>query len=242
MSSTSPSFIGEYQISKNLCKEIIDFYHGQPFYEPKGYDFYTKATGRVGNFIDNAVNPDVKSSTDMGLGTNLIYQQIPTRAVPYKDILIKYLKELNPCVDQYLKEYPEASENKFQLEESINIQHYEPGQGFIKSHCERSGPEVPNNTRHLVFMTYLNDVNDGGGTEFKYQNKTYKAEEGKTLIWPTDFTHTHRGIASNTEHKYIVTGWYSFCRDFWQTIPFEEDQLILDLGLGLTRPKAEIIA
>jgi hypothetical protein len=231
MSSNSPSFIGEYQISKSLCEEIIDFYHNQPFYSPPGFDFYSKQTGKVGNSINNAVKPEVKSSTDMGLGTNLIYQEIPSRAIPHRNILIKYLLELNPCVDEYLKEYPDAGENQFQLEESINIQHYEPGQGFIQYHCERSGPEKPNNNRHLVFMTYLNTVNDGGGTEFKYQNKIYKAEVGKTIIWPTDFTHTHRGIASNTEHKYIMTGWYSFCRNFWKPKPLETDQLILDLGL-----------
>jgi hypothetical protein len=240
MSSTSPSFIGEFQISKNLCKEIIDFYNSQPFYDPPGFDFYSKTTGMVGNKTNYGVKPEVKSSTDMGLGTNLIYSQIPSRAVPYRDILIKYLKELNPCVDEYLEKYPEAGEHSFQLEESINIQHYEPGQGFLKNHCERSGPEAPNNTRHLVFMTFLNTVNDGGGTEFKHHDIIYKAEEGKTIIWPTDWTHTHRGIISNTEHKYIMTGWYSFCREFWEPRPLEEDQLILDLGLSA--PRVEIMA
>ena len=231
MSSTSPSFIGEYEISKSLCQEMIDFYHSQPFHSSSGPDFYTKQPGKVGNEVHSVVNPEVKSSTDLGLHTDLIYKQIPGRAIPHRDILIKYLQELNPCVDEYLKEYPEAGVNRFQLEESTNIQHYEPGQGFLQSHCERSGPEAPNNKRHLVYMTYLNTVNDGGGTEFKYQNKIYKAEAGKTIIWPTDFTHTHKGIVSNTEHKYIVTGWYSFCSQFWQPRPLETDQLILDLGL-----------
>ena len=111
---------------------------------------------------------------------------------------------------------------------------------FLKNHCERSGPEAPNNTRHLVFMTFLNTVNDGGGTEFKHHDIIHKAEEGKTLIWPTDWTHTHRGMISNTEHKYIMTGWYSFCREFWEPRPLEEDQLILDLGLS--GPGVEIMA
>ena len=117
MSSNSPSFIGEYQISKSLCEEIIDFYRNQPFYSPPGSDFYSKQTGKVGNSINNAVKPEVKSSTDMGLGTNLIYQEIPSRAIPHRNILIKYLLELNPCVDEYLKEYPEW---QFLSEEELN--------------------------------------------------------------------------------------------------------------------------
>jgi hypothetical protein len=59
-------------------------------------------------------------------------------------------------------------------------------------------------------MTYLNTVKDGGGTEFFHQKLTTSAEQGKTLIWPADWTHTHRGITSPTEEKYIITGWYSF--------------------------------
>ena len=61
----------------------------------------------------------------------------------------------------------------------------------------------------LVFMTYLNDVEDGG-TFFKYQNIKTKAKKGTTLIWPTDFTHTHKGEISTKSHKYILTGWLGF--------------------------------
>ena len=59
-------------------------------------------------------------------------------------------------------------------------------------------------------MTYLNDVEDGGETEFKLQNLKIKAEKGKTVIWPVDWTYTHRGIISPKQEKYIVTGWYDF--------------------------------
>jgi hypothetical protein len=59
-------------------------------------------------------------------------------------------------------------------------------------------------------MTYLNDINDGGETEFLYQNIKIKPKKGLTLIFPADWTFTHRGIASSTEEKFIVTGWYNY--------------------------------
>ena len=59
-------------------------------------------------------------------------------------------------------------------------------------------------------MTYLNNVTDKGETEFKYYNLKVKAKAGLTLIWPPDFTHTHRGIPSPTQHKWIMTGWFDF--------------------------------
>ena len=57
-------------------------------------------------------------------------------------------------------------------------------------------------------MLYLNTVKDKGGTEFPYQQKIFSAIKGDLLIWPSDFTHPHRGIVSPTEEKYIATGWF----------------------------------
>ena len=59
-------------------------------------------------------------------------------------------------------------------------------------------------------MTYLNTVTNGGGTEFVYQKREIQARQGLTLVWPAHFTHTHRGIPSMTEDKYIITGWLEF--------------------------------
>ena len=59
-------------------------------------------------------------------------------------------------------------------------------------------------------MTYLNDVDDGGETEFYYQKLKVKPRKGLTLIWPADWTHTHRGLSSPTQEKYIITGWLNY--------------------------------
>lgn len=89
--------------------------------------------------------------------------------------------------------------------EEYNIQKYLPGGGFKKWHFEN---DIIDN-RVLVFMTYLNDV-ENGGTEFLYQNLTAPAKKGLTLIWPAAWTHTHRGQITDLEEKYIITGWYSY--------------------------------
>ena len=67
--------------------------------------------------------------------------------------------------------------------------------------------------RLLVWMTYLNDVTDGGETEFPYYGLKIKPEKGKTLIWPAEWTHAHRGCPVGSEAKYIVTGWMHFPGD-----------------------------
>ena len=59
----------------------------------------------------------------------------------------------------------------------------------------------------------FNDVNDGGETFFPHQEKKVKARQGKLVIWPSDWTHAHQGIVSNTEKKYITSSWLNFIPD-----------------------------
>ena len=53
-------------------------------------------------------------------------------------------------------------------------------------------------------------VRDGGGTYFENYDRTIDAVEGRCVIWPAYWTHFHNGVVSNTQTKYIATGWYMF--------------------------------
>tara|TARA_R100001163_G_scaffold20473_1_gene17743 strand:+ start:213 stop:734 length:522 start_codon:yes stop_codon:yes gene_type:complete len=115
----------------------------------------------------------------------------------------KFFNELSKCVIKYYNKY--KLKNNIRTNKTNKIQHYKSKTGFIRLHCERNKQDA---TRELVYMAYLNTVNDGGGTEFPFQNKIFSAEKGKLIVWPAGFTHPHKGIVSPTEEKYIVTGWF----------------------------------
>ena len=78
---------------------------------------------------------------------------------------------------------------------------------------------VEKNTRVLdvgcgdgTLMEFLNTNKkvDIRGIEIS-KNKVQKCiEKGLTVIWPADWTFTHRGIKAKKEHKYIITGWINF--------------------------------
>ena len=54
---------------------------------------------------------------------------------------------------------------------------------------------------------YLNTIDEGGETEFLYINKRVKAKEGRVVIFPAGYTHTHRGNPAIGQDKYLVTSW-----------------------------------
>jgi hypothetical protein len=187
------SFIGEWFLSdESICQTLIDFFDNHPDKHP-GFCGNTKKKSNV--------NKNIKQSTDLSITLDILIQE------PFST----YLKQLKEIIDKYKKEYPWCDEySPWGILEQGQIQKYKPSEAFFAYHTERGSSVWPASARHLVYMTYLNTVSDGGETEFFHQNLKVKPEKGKTLIWPADWTHTHRGLPSPTETKYIITGWLSY--------------------------------
>jgi len=186
------NFIREYYLEDlSICDRFIDYFESNKEKHGQGFMYTQKMI----------VDTKQKESTDINL--NMLHDRAEC------DILQDYEKELILATDKYIEEFEHVNKGSaWAITENFNIQKYKPGQGFKAWHSERN---QPNNDRMLVFMTYLNDVDDGG-TEFFYQKYKTKAKKGLTVIWPVDWTYTHRGIVSNTKTKYIATGWFSYVR------------------------------
>jgi prolyl 4-hydroxylase len=128
----------------------------------------------------------------------------------YDPILEPYIKCLTKVKNKYIKKYIHVDKGQmpWNLFPYIKIQKYKPKECYSGWHAEAEGLEG-NEKKILVFTTYLNTINKGGETEFLYQKQKIKPAEGKTIIFPAYWTHTHRGNITN-ETKYIITGWYTY--------------------------------
>ena len=154
--------------------------------------------------------PTRKKSTDLSIylkGCDCLQNE------EFRQLMNILVNNLGEGVKEYKEKYTIDSIGvdtiaRWGMENVFNIQRYLPTEGYYGWHTENSG--LDNCQRVLAWMIYLNDVTDGGGTEFFFQNKTTKAEKGKLVVWPTDWTHYHRGEVSNTQTKYIATGWFCF--------------------------------
>jgi hypothetical protein len=120
-------------------------------------------------------------------------------------------KELNNKLEQYYYEINKGdNKNPFFLpypltiDSGFNIQKYDKGDGFYKFHNDSSIGEQ-GSYRTLTYLWYLNDVSEGGETEFKDLKIT--PEQGKLLIFPALWTYPHRGNMPLSSDKYIMTGW-----------------------------------
>ncbi|MEC7470505.1 MAG: 2OG-Fe(II) oxygenase [Pseudomonadota bacterium] len=97
----------------------------------------------------------------------------------------------------------------------INAQRYEKGNGGYPYWHSEVYPQAQHNEalhRILLFMFYLNDVEEGGSTDFYYQDASIQPNAGRMVIAPAYFTHTHRGQIPVSDDKYILTSWVLFNR------------------------------
>ena len=178
------SFIEIYDVDKKLCDSLIKYYKKNTQYKTKGH---------VGINSTTEINSTVKESIDVVFHNDT-----------QNKIISNFFKVLSNCVTQYLNKYNICYNLKTEYSNVISM--FPPLGGFKQLHCERTC--IRTSKRQLVYMLYLNDVTDGGETEFFYQKIKTKAKKGNLIIWPSDFTHTHRGVVSPTEYKYIATGWF----------------------------------
>ena len=88
---------------------------------------------------------------------------------------------------------------------AVKVQKTEIGGGYHIWHCESDTRAT--SVRVLNFILYLNDVEEGGETEFLYYHKRIKPQKGMLVLFPAGLTHTHRGNPPLSGGKYILTGW-----------------------------------
>ena len=182
------NFIEVYDnaLTSEQCKLIIDFMNNHEL-----------TPGVVG--FEQKIDPEMKESLDFYMNLN--------QETEVDCIIIDSLHEKK---NEYIKKHPflDNELSLWNVKAGYNLQKYLPGKGFYKNHCENVGGESV--VRVLAWMYYLNTIKDGGGTYFTDYDYTTNAVEGRCVIWPAFFTHTHRGIVSKTETKYIATGWFTY--------------------------------
>jgi hypothetical protein len=89
----------------------------------------------------------------------------------------------------------------------IKIQKTLPTEGYHVWHIEHGCIPPQNLSRAFVFSIYLNDVKEGGETEFLHFSKRVKPKTGRIVIWPAGFPYIHRGNPPLSGEKYILTSW-----------------------------------
>ena len=69
---------------------------------------------------------------------------------------------------------------------SVLVKKYNKGDGYFNWHMDTSHIAARNQSRCLITMWYLNDVEQGGETEFKHFKTSLKPTKGSLVIFPAN--------------------------------------------------------
>ena len=192
----SENFIRAYPnvLSQQFCKGVIDYF---TWCEKNNRTF--ERTETTSNFKkDTSSNLNPSNFWEISFAS----ENLSGFLGEFNDVF------WNSCYNNYLKEFDTLNSYSRHTIFSYKIQKTLPSGGYHVWHCENGTPEF--GRRLGVYIAFLNDVYEGGETEFLYQRLRIPPTRGTIVIFPAGFTHTHRGNPPLKGSKYIMTGWIEF--------------------------------
>jgi len=186
-------FIQVYKkaFSDEFCKKVIDYYNAV----------------EEGGFTLNRQDHDNASKMDKEDNATFI-PHLPLGHTE-KEVMNEFTSVFwGNCYKEYADKFAALKTCAQHKSYTMKVQKTKPGQGYHVWHSEVTSRD--NCERLLTWTVYLNDEFEAGETEFLYQQYRYKPSKGDCIIFPTAYTHTHRGNPPIGGDKYIITGWVEF--------------------------------
>jgi hypothetical protein len=202
-------YINEYSLSKDLCEEIIHKFEEQEENKGPGYTF-GGIQPKIKDTIDYNIEVDNKKWERIRqtlivelinnielyackLDTQIYHSQVLDINQPNQSDGIKYYTFKELSVDGLFFE-------------TIMVQKYKSNKGRYVFHNDASFESTQQRNRVLTYIYYLNDVEEGGETQF-WDNYKVKPKKGQLVLFPASWIFPHSGLMPISSDKYIITGW-----------------------------------
>ena len=179
----------DYALCPELCEEIIEL-------------FEHSSDKKDGSTI-GGVNKKVKDTTDLvisktGKWAN-IYECLENE--------LKYnIKKYKSQIDKYADNGYNLFDDKLEITPFM-VQRYIQNEGKYVYHNDFDMDKTKNMYRIMTYIFYLNDVTEGGETEYFGGEIRIKPKCGKLIFHPASWTFPHCGRMPISSNKYIITGW-----------------------------------
>ncbi len=179
----------DYALCPELCEEIIGLFE-------KSSDKFD------GNTI-GGVNKKVKDTTDLIISKDGKW----TKIYECLENELKYnIKKYKTKISKYADKGYNVFENKLEITPFM-VQRYIQNEGKYIYHNDFHIDKIKNMYRIITYIFYLNDVIDGGETEYFGGEILIKPKCGKLIFHPASWTFPHCGRMPLSSNKYIITGW-----------------------------------
>ena len=194
-------FIQEFPsaVSLDICERLIakfDHYENNPAGELNVQDKFASDGGRPS---ENRT----KEAKCIYLRPSLLQEHDEE----FLWLVSKCVDAVYECTFTYVRDIGKVNMAPLQVEQ-LDFMKYEKGEGFYAPHVDAGSRGLHH--RILSLLVYLNDVMEGGETDFPLQDKKIKPEAGKVAIFPSFFSFVHGSNRTVSASKYVLVSFSSF--------------------------------
>jgi len=182
-------YIADNALEPDFCQSVIEKFENDR----------TKCQGVIG--VKEKIDLNIKDSTDLFI-TNKENWKEEDR------VFYESLKKHNsiystdsPWIKIHSPHRGDVSDSGYQIQRTF------PGSGYTW-HVDSMGDQWVENmgVRWMTYIWYLNDIDEGGYTEFIDGTKV-QPRQGRICLFPATWTYIHRGYPPTNQTKYLATGW-----------------------------------
>jgi hypothetical protein len=193
-------YINKKSLSSEVCRDLIELFEN----EERKYDGVTHG----------GMQKNIKDTKDFVIPDNepkwykyyhLFHGEILRNVHKYVNILNENpsFKNENQNTTNIFKHF----QNSKISHGGFMLQRYILNKGRYVYHHDFSVNDTNKKHRIITYLWYLNDVEEGGETDFPDINIKVKPETGKLVLFPATWDFPHCGKMPISSNKYIVTGW-----------------------------------
>jgi len=193
-------YTNKISLSQEICDDLIELFEN----EERKYDGVTHG----------GLQKNIKDTKDFVIPENepkwYKYYQLFHNELTRN--LKVYINKLND--NQIFQNINQNTNNIFKHFENSKLSHsifmiqrYKMNEGRYVYHHDFSIDYKNKKNRVLTYLWYLNDVKEGGETDFPDLSLQIKPEAGTLLLFPATWDFPHCGKMPISSNKYIVTGW-----------------------------------
>jgi hypothetical protein len=114
-------------------------------------------------------------------------------------------QQLRPVITDYLERFTYLAEAPNITDTGYLWQMYRQNEGYYKEHVDGSNWVPKVYKRVGAILCYINTVEKGGETAFRYQDLKVKPEKGGVVVFPATWTYPHQALVPTSSDKLIIS-------------------------------------
>lgn len=185
----------ENGLSDALCDEIWDSYYTNLSLSSPGITISGRSIGPDGDTWKNTFDQDVHR--------NFLNEQEIAKQRQVIDE--KIYQELKSSVTDYLSNFQYLSTAPNVEDTGYLWQMYKQNSGYYKEHIDGEQWSYNVYNRVAAIICYINTVEEGGETFFRYQDLKVKPQKGSVVVFPTSWMYPHEALIPLSSDKLILS-------------------------------------